>query len=96
MGNVASREAAACGHPAVNTLDQTQHADAGDGYATRHDPFVYFRSVMGSAAYCNAHVVPWSTPGAMPKAALKGETGLATDLKKFTTTPATRSSRPTW
>ena len=89
MGNVASREAAACGHPALNTQDKTQKAVAGDGYATRHDPFVYFDSVTSSASYCNRHVVALGTrSGRMPKAALKGETGLATDLKKIKTTPA--------
>src|SRR5256714_7468417 len=39
MGNDPNRESAACGHPALNTTDETQKAEAGDGYATRHDPF---------------------------------------------------------
>ena len=89
MGNDPNRETAACGHPALNSQDQTQSAVAGDGYATRHDPFVYFHSVIDQQSYCDAHVVAMGSPtGAMPAAALSGETGLATDLKKISTTPA--------
>ncbi len=89
MGNDPNREAAACGHPALNGVDETQKAEAGDGYATRHDPFVYFQSVIGESAYCDAHVVALGTPnGEMPAAALKGETGLATDLARPARTPA--------
>lgn len=88
MGNSPSREAAACGHPAVNSLDGTQSAVAGDGYATRHDPFVYFHSVIDDQAYCNSHVVALGSPsGAMPASAIVGETGLATDLATIATTP---------
>ena len=89
MGNDHSRESAACGHPAVNAPDGTQAATPGDGYVTRHDPFVYFHAVIDRAAYCDAHVVALGTPaGAMPRAALPRETGLATDLKRAATTPA--------
>jgi phosphatidylinositol-3-phosphatase len=89
MGNDPNRETAACGHPALNSQDQTQSAEAGDGYATRHDPFVYFHSVIDDQTYCDQHVVALGSPtGAMPAAALAGETGLATDLKKISTTPA--------
>jgi hypothetical protein len=81
MGNISSREAAACGHPTVGGEDGTQKAIAGDGYATRHNPFVYFHSVIDEPAYCDKHVVALGSPtGAMPAGALKGETGLATDL----------------
>jgi len=89
MGNDPNRETAACGHPALNSQDQTQSAVAGDGYATRHDPFVYFHSVIDNQTYCDEHVVALGSPsGAMPAAALAGETGLATDLKKISTTPS--------
>jgi hypothetical protein len=89
MGNDPNRETAACGHPAVNSQDRTQSAEAGDGYATRHDPFVYFHSVIDDQTYCDRHVVALgSTSGAMPAAALAGETGLATDLRRAATTPA--------
>jgi phosphatidylinositol-3-phosphatase len=89
MGNDPNRETAACGHPALNSQDQTQSAETGDGYATRHDPFVYFHSVIDNQTYCDRHVVALGTPsGAMPAAALAGETGLATDLRRASTTPA--------
>jgi hypothetical protein len=89
MGNDPNREAAACGHPAVGSRDETQEAVAGDGYATRHDPFVYFHSVIDEQTYCDKHVVALGTAaGAMPAAALRGETGLATDLEHAATTPA--------
>lgn len=89
MGNIPTRESAACGHPALGKPDNTEGAVPGDGYATRHDPFVYFESVIGDQSYCNHHVVALgTTTGAMPKAALKGETGLATDLKSAATTAA--------
>jgi hypothetical protein len=88
MGNDPNREAAACGHPALNATDETQKAEAGDGYATRHDPFVYFHSVIDEINYCDKHVVALGSPtGAMPAAALRGETGLATDLTALAKTP---------
>jgi hypothetical protein len=87
MGNNPNREAAACGHPALEAQDGTQKAEAGDGYATRHDPFVYFHAVIDEQSYCDKHVVALGSPtGAMPAAALQGETGLATDLSSLTKT----------
>lgn len=63
MGNDPTREAATCGHPLLNSVDHTQAAEApsasvplGDQYASRHDPFVYFHSIIDSPA-CAAHVV---------------------------------------
>ena len=88
MGNVPAREAAVCGHPALNSQDGTQSAVAGDGYVSRHDPFVYFHSVIDDAAYCDSHVVPLgSADGAMPASAPAGTTGLASDLASVQTTP---------
>src|SRR5581483_3903901 len=57
MGNTPSREAATCGHPALNSQDGTQSATAADQYATRHNPFVYFHSVIDNQALCDARVV---------------------------------------
>jgi phosphatidylinositol-3-phosphatase len=88
MGNDPNRESAACGHPKLESRDETQEAVEGDGYATRHDPFVYFHSVIDNQAYCDEHVVALGTPtGTMPADALRGETGLAEDLKAASTTP---------
>jgi hypothetical protein len=89
MGNDPTREAAACAHPTINTQDKTQKAVKGDGYAARHDPFVYFDSVTARSAYCDRHVVAMgSANGSLPAKALKHETGLAADLKSAKTTPA--------
>jgi phosphatidylinositol-3-phosphatase len=88
MGNDPNREAAACGHPAIGAIDETQKAEAGDGYAARHDPFVYFHSVIDDQTYCDEHVVALGSPsGTMPAAALRGETGLAADLERTAGTP---------
>ncbi len=88
MGNVPTRESAACGHPAADSVDHTQTAVPGDGYASRHDPFVYFEAVTSSASYCDSHVVALGSPtGVMPASALPGETGLVTDLHSVATTP---------
>ena len=57
MGADPSRESAECGHPGVGKPDNTQSATAGDQYATRHDPFVYFHSIIDDTALCDSHVV---------------------------------------
>lgn len=79
MGNDPSRESATCGHPALNTVDMTQSAEKpsatvpnGDQYATRHNPFVYFHSIIDSSA-CQAGVVNLNQ--------------LPSDLKSEETTP---------
>jgi hypothetical protein len=88
MGNIPSRESAVCGHPAVGAPDLTEVAVSGDGYATRHDPFVYFHSIIDDASLCDTHVVPLgSSTGALPTGTPAGVTGLATDLRSVSTTP---------
>jgi hypothetical protein len=65
-----------CAHPPIGSLDPTeggQTAAPFDEYATRHDPFVYFHSMIDNAAECNANVVPG--------------TQLTTDLASVSTTP---------
>jgi len=79
MGNDPSRESRTCGHPILNTLDHTQSAEApssavppGDQYAARHNPFVYFHTIIDSPL-CDQNVVSldrlpgdlkseWATP----------------------------------
>src|SRR3984893_3560864 len=63
MVNDPNREATSCGHPVLNTQDLTQAAEApsasvplGDQYASRHNPFVYFHSIIDSPN-CDANVV---------------------------------------
>ncbi len=88
MGNIPSRESAVCGHPTVGSPDLTEKAIPGDGYATRHDPFVYFHSIIDDTKLCDSHVVPLgTTSGSLPAGAPAGTTGLATDLKSIATTP---------
>lgn len=57
MGNDLTREAATCGHPKIGSKDGTQAASATDQYATRHNPFMYFHSVIDDQASCDSHVV---------------------------------------
>jgi phosphatidylinositol-3-phosphatase len=79
MGNDPARESATCGHPVLNTRDATQRAQApsaavpsGDQYAARHNPFVYFHSIIDSPD-CATNVV------ALDK--------LEADIASVTTTP---------
>jgi phosphatidylinositol-3-phosphatase len=79
MGNDPSRESATCGHPVLNTKDLTQTAEPpsaslpqGDQYASRHNPFVYFHSIIDSPD-CQANVVNLNQ--------------LTTDLKSESSTP---------
>jgi hypothetical protein len=81
MGNDPTRESATCGHPDIGDIDHTQAAQAptvdvpdGDQYATRHNPFVYFHSIIDDQEYCDQHVVNL-------------ESNLEEDLKKVETTP---------
>ncbi|WP_233843765.1 alkaline phosphatase family protein [Dyella sp. 2HG41-7] len=57
MGADLSREAATCAHPAIGAVDITEHAAPNDQYATKHNPFVYFHSIIDSKSSCNSHVV---------------------------------------
>lgn len=88
MGNDPSRESPVCGRPLVGHPDPTETAVPGDGYAARHDPFVYFESVIGARHYCDVHVIPLgSSRGRLPRSTPPGVTGLATDLRSVATTP---------
>jgi hypothetical protein len=64
MGNDPMRESQTCGHPDIGVAtDHTNSAEApsaavpqGDAYATRHNPFVYFHSIIDAPA-CQQRVV---------------------------------------
>jgi hypothetical protein len=58
MGNDTAREAALCGRPQLNTRDNTQTASPEDQYAARHNPFVYFHSIVDDPVSCEQHDVP--------------------------------------
>jgi hypothetical protein len=74
QANSKTGEPKTCRHPAVGSPDDTQSARVGDQYATRHNPFVYFHSIIDDQARCDANVVPLSR--------LKG------DLEAASTTPS--------
>lgn len=74
MGNDVARDGRVnCAHPALNTQDKTQSAAANDQYATRHNPFMYYHSIIDDDSNCQAHVVPL--------------TALESDLASLSTTP---------
>jgi phosphatidylinositol-3-phosphatase len=62
-----------CRRPASGAVDDTVTARPGDGYATRHNPFVYFHSLLDLSG-CDAFDGPLAQ--------------LETDLAKAKTTPA--------
>ena len=62
-----------CRHPAPNSQDDTQQAEVGDQYAARHNPFVYFHSIIDSPA-CAANDLPLER--------------LTADLRSPSTTPS--------
>jgi phosphatidylinositol-3-phosphatase len=88
MGNDTTREQAKCGQPGggIGAPDNTANAQVPPGfanggtqhvtdqYAARHNPFVYFHSVLDSGA-CASHVVPLND-GTLPA-----------DLASVSTTP---------
>jgi phosphatidylinositol-3-phosphatase len=57
IGVSPTREASVCGHPAVNSRDTTQTATSTDEYAARHNPFVYFHSIIDNTTLCDDNVV---------------------------------------
>ena len=73
-GTVMTSHGPACGHPKLGAVDLTDSTSpANDSYATRHNPFMYFKSVIDRKSYCDSHVV-----------SLKP---LAKDLRSAATTP---------
>ena len=68
MGNTPSRDGGvadptggtSCGHPAIGAPTAVVATPA-DQYATRHNPFVWFHSVIDNAAVCDANDVPLGT-----------------------------------
>ncbi len=59
MENGGPGVATTCRHPALNKPDDTQQAQVGDQYAARHNPFVYFHSLIDDDARdCLANDVP--------------------------------------
>jgi hypothetical protein len=61
-----------CQRPKLGAIDPWRAARPGEQYATRHNPFVYFRSITAHPASCKAHV--------------RSLSALSTDLKQVSTT----------
>jgi hypothetical protein len=80
---------ATCAHAPVGGVDHSNSAAANDQYATRHNPFVYFHSVIDDQARCDAHVVPLGKVAVDPAGAQDVFSGhLYEDLRSLDTTPA--------
>jgi len=73
LGKDPKRDAQASCHIVVGALDHTNQATPGDQYADKHNPFIYFHSIIDNPARCDQHVVNLD---ALPK-----------DLEKVETTP---------
>ena len=57
MGKDSARESATCGHVPVGQNETTNAASPRDQYAAKHNPFIYFHSIIDDQARCDAHVV---------------------------------------
>ena len=93
MGNTPSRDGGTpdpaggtdCAHPTVGSIDNAESATTTDQYANRHNPFIYFHSIIDDQALCNANEVPLGT---LQSNGTPSPTGhLASDLSKTSTTP---------
>jgi phospholipase C len=73
MGNDPARERPTCGHSPLGDDERTGRATVSDKYAAKHDPFVYFRSIIDDQNRCDTHVVNLDK--------------LPTDLRNADTTP---------
>jgi phosphatidylinositol-3-phosphatase len=57
MGKDPARETSTCGHVRVGERENTHVARPNDMYAARHDPFVFFHTIIDDQARCDRHVV---------------------------------------
>jgi hypothetical protein len=69
----------------VGGADLAEGATPTDQYANRHNPFIYFHSIIDNPALCSANVVPL---GALQSSGTPSPTGhLVSDLSNPSTTP---------
>jgi len=96
MGNVLARDGGVpdpfggsdCAHPVIGGVDATNIQSPADQYANRHNPFIYFHSIIDDPARCAEHVVPLGTlTRGVNGAADVFEGHLPADLGKRETTP---------
>ena len=57
LGNDKSKAVEECGHPPIGESDLTTHRTPEDQYATKHNPFYYFHSLIDQHERCVQHVV---------------------------------------
>jgi phosphatidylinositol-3-phosphatase len=57
MGKDSGRESATCAHSPINSQETLLRATVNDQYAVKHNPFVYFHSIIDEQVRCDAHVV---------------------------------------
>lgn len=57
MGKDPARESATCAHSPINSREALLRATVTDQYAVKHNPFVYFHSVIDEQARCDTHIV---------------------------------------
>jgi hypothetical protein len=93
MGNTPARDGGTpdpsggtdCGHPAIGAPDTAEVATPEDQYTSRHNPFVWFHSIIDNTAECDANVVPLGPLG--PDGTPSASGHLARDLARQKTTP---------
>jgi hypothetical protein len=93
MGNTPSRDGGVpdltggtdCGHPALGGTDTAEVATAIDQYTTRHNPFMWFHSIIDNTAECDANVVPLGNLSPSGQPLPSGH--LAGDLRREKSTP---------
>jgi len=93
MGNTPARDGGTsdpsggtdCAHPAIGTTDTAEVATPSDQYTSRHNPFVWFHSVIDNTAECGANDVPLGPLGPNGTPSRFGH--LAHDLQSESTTP---------
>lgn len=73
LGNDTAKEVEECGHPVIGADDQTTKRSPADQYATKHNPFYYFHTLIDHKERCVQHVVNLRH--------------LSDDLKSVSTTP---------
>lgn len=92
MGNTPSRDGGAtdatggtdCAHPVLGSADSAELGTSSDQYATRHNGFMYFHSIIDKTAECDANVVPLGT---LSNGKPSSSGHLMSDLSNLATTP---------
>jgi hypothetical protein len=57
MGKDPARESATCARSPINSQEALLRATVKDQYAVKHNPFVYFHSIIDDQAHCDTHIV---------------------------------------